>query len=97
MIKIEAVTLEGAFNDAAAALDCSVTQLAVEVVQAPSSGFLGLFKKKAIIVATIKNEPAPVNQKEKAEAEKESPKNIVEEEIVPTHTILNDTIMRLLL
>ena len=97
MIKIEAVTLEGAFKDAATALDCSVTQLAVEVVQAPSSGFLGLFKKKAIIVATIKNEPTQENEEAKeivqpkteniAKAEK-----IVEEE-QPTHVILNDTIM----
>jgi len=94
MIKIEAVTLEGAFNDAAAALDCSVTQLAVEVVQAPSSGFLGLFKKKAIIVATIKKESAPASNEEEIEVEKEeAPKIVVEEDIVPVHTILNDTIM----
>ncbi|HIP54503.1 MAG TPA: protein jag [Sulfurimonas autotrophica] len=81
MIKIEAVTLEGAFEEAATALDCSVTQLAVEVVQAPSSGFLGLFKKKAIIVATIKKE---------AVAQKEE---ITEEESEHTHKMLNDTIM----
>ena len=81
MIKIEAVTLEGAFEEAATALDCSVTQLAVEVVQAPSSGFLGFFKKKAIIVATIKKE---------AVAQKEE---IIEEEIEHTHKMLNDTIM----
>lgn len=94
MIKIEAVTLEGAFNDAATALDCSVTQLAVEVVQAPSSGFLGLFKKKAIIVATIKKESAPASNEEEIEVEKEeAPKIVVEEDIVPVHTILNDTIM----
>jgi spoIIIJ-associated protein len=53
MIKIEAVTLEQAYKDAAATLKCSVTEMAVEVVQAPSSGFLGLFKKPAIIVAAI--------------------------------------------
>ena len=86
MIKIEAVTLEGAFNDAAKALDCSVTQLAVEVVQAPSNGFLGLFKKKAIIVATIKNEP-----KQDSSSPTEIQENIEEEE--PAHRMLNDTIM----
>ncbi|EDZ63669.1 hypothetical protein SMGD1_1901 [Sulfurimonas gotlandica GD1] len=53
MIKIESTTLEGAYKDAAATLDCSVTQLKIEVVQYPSSGFLGLFKKSAIIVAVI--------------------------------------------
>jgi predicted RNA-binding protein Jag len=44
MIKIEAVTLEQAYKDAAATLKCSVTEMAVEVVQAPSSGFLGLLE-----------------------------------------------------
>lgn len=53
MIKIESATLEGAYQDAASSLECSVTQLKIEVVQYPSSGFLGLFKKNAIIVAVI--------------------------------------------
>ncbi|MEJ2414999.1 MAG: Jag N-terminal domain-containing protein, partial [Sulfurimonas sp.] len=53
MIKIESITLEQAYQEAAKSLDCSVTELAVEVVQAPSNGFLGLFKKKAVIVATV--------------------------------------------
>ena len=52
MIKIEAVTLEEAYTKAASKLGCSVTSLNIEVVQAPSSGFLGFFKKTAIIVAT---------------------------------------------
>jgi len=86
MIKIEAVTLEGAFQDAATALNCSVTQLAVEVVQIPSSGFLGLFKKSAIIVATVKKE---LNEETKqaisTPAEEPTP--------TPIQTILNDTIM----
>ena len=56
MIRIEAITLEDAYKDAASSLQCSVTELAVEVVQHPKSGFLGLFKKKAIIVATVKND-----------------------------------------
>ncbi|MEO1953311.1 MAG: Jag N-terminal domain-containing protein, partial [Campylobacterales bacterium] len=52
MIKIEAVTLEEAYREASLKLECSVTELKTEVVQHPSSGFLGLFKKNAIIVAT---------------------------------------------
>ena len=51
MIKIEAVTLEAAYKDAASKLECSVTELKIEVVQVPSKGILGLFKKSAIIVA----------------------------------------------
>ena len=54
MIRIVAATLEEAYKDAAASLECSVTELNIEVVQPPSSGFLGLFKKSAIIVAAKK-------------------------------------------
>ncbi len=77
MIKIEAITLEDAYSKAAKELDCSVAELVVEVVQYPSSGLLGLFRKKAIIVATIdkaqrqnpqtKQEETQVVKKEKEE------------------------------
>jgi len=93
MIKIEALTLEDAFNDAAASLKCSVTELAIEVVQVPSSGFLGFFKKNAIIVATVKKE-SNSQKKENIPYEKEVKKEeiaVVEEQISPI--ILNDTIM----
>ncbi len=87
MIKIEAVTLEQAYKDAAATLKCSVTEIAVEVVQAPNSGFLGFFKKPAIIVATIDNVKSLKNEKE--------PEPVVEKkrEEEPSQTFLNDTIM----
>lgn len=52
MVKIEADSLESAYSLAAEKLTCSITQLNIEVIQAPSNGILGLFKKKAIIVAT---------------------------------------------
>jgi len=95
MIKIEAVTLEDAFHDAATSLKCSVTELAVEVVQVPSSGFMGLFKKSAIIVATVKKdvsvEVAPEIVKPMEVVENEAP--IIEKEEVSTNIILNDTIM----
>ena len=54
MIKIESETLESAYAEAAARLKCSVTELHIEVVQHPKSGFLNFFKKSAIIVATCK-------------------------------------------
>ena len=54
MIKIEADTLEQAYADAASALKCSVTQLDIELIQAPKTGYLGMFKKPAIIVAVMK-------------------------------------------
>ena len=54
MVKIEAETLESAYSKAAEKLSCSITQLNIEVIQTPKNGFLGLFKKQAIIVATSK-------------------------------------------
>ena len=54
MKKVEADTLEEAYQKAATLLDCSITELHYEVLQYPSRGILGLLKKKAIIVATCK-------------------------------------------
>jgi len=100
MIKIEALTLEQAYQDAAERLDCSVTELIVEVVQAPSSGFLGLFRKKAIIVATLKKSVAQeeaVSKKPKTEKKTKtitpSLKEAEPEQEEHTHQFLNDTIM----
>ncbi len=52
MVKIEAETLESAYSKAAEKLSCSITQLNIEVIQTPKNGIFGLFKKRAIIVAT---------------------------------------------
>ena len=102
MIKIEAVTLEDAFNDAATSLKCSVTELAIEVVQVPSSGFMGFFKKNAIIVATVKKDVSIEIERELVKTtEVVESKNIVQneksriekEDKISTHNILNDTIM----
>ncbi len=59
MKKIEAVTLEEAYAKAAAEFGCSVTALQVEIVQFPSQGILGLFKKSAIIIANLPHDPTP--------------------------------------
>ncbi len=56
MIRIEANTLEEAYSKAAAELTCSVTQITFDVIQNPSSGFLGMFKKSAIVEAKRSNE-----------------------------------------
>ena len=54
MKKVEADTLEEAYQKAATDLACSITDLQYEVIQHPSKGILGFLKKKAIIVATCK-------------------------------------------
>jgi spoIIIJ-associated protein len=51
MKKIEASTLEEAYDIACREFDCSITELRYEIVQYPSGGIFGLFGKKAIIVA----------------------------------------------
>lgn len=58
MKKIEAPTLEQAYAKAAAEFGCSVTALQVEIVQFPSKGVFGLFKKSAIIVANLPHSAA---------------------------------------
>jgi spoIIIJ-associated protein len=58
MKKIEASTLELAYSQAASAFGCSVTALQVEILQFPSKGILGLFKKSAIIMANLPHQPA---------------------------------------
>ena len=65
MLKVEAETLESAYSQAANELSCSITQLDIEIIQTPTSGFLGFFKKQAVIVATIKVEEVAVVQPEK--------------------------------
>jgi spoIIIJ-associated protein len=59
MKKIEAPTLELAYAKAAAEFKCSVTALQVEIVQFPSKGVLGLFKKAAIIIANLPQQATP--------------------------------------
>lgn len=58
MKKIEAPTLEQAYAQAASEFGCSVAALQVEIIQFPSKGILGLFKKSAVIVANLPQSPA---------------------------------------
>ncbi|QPH86154.1 Jag N-terminal domain-containing protein [Campylobacter concisus] len=58
-MKIEANTLQEAFQKAAEQLNCSVTQLDIKVLQHPSSGFFGFFKRSAIIEANLENQSKP--------------------------------------
>ena len=66
MKRIEADTLEEAYSKAAKALACSVTEINYEIVQYPTSGVMGLFKKTAIIIAvkkTVEVKEEPVEEK----------------------------------
>ena len=58
-MRIEANTLQEAFQKAAEQLNCSVTELDIKVLQHPSGGIFGFFKKTAIIEANLENQPKP--------------------------------------
>ena len=48
-MRVEANTLEEAYQKAADILNCSVADIKAEIIQYPTKGFLGLFSKPAII------------------------------------------------
>jgi spoIIIJ-associated protein len=73
MRKVQASTLQLAYQIAAEDLGCSITELTYEVIQYPSSGIFGLFKKDAIIVATCKNNSTTT-------AKKSPPPEIIKEQ-----------------
>jgi len=79
MKKVEADTLEEAYQKAATLLECSITELEYEVIQYPSRGILGLLKKKAIIVASCKSKIIP--QKELKESKEDIDSMSIQEEV----------------
>lgn len=90
MKKIEAPTLEEAYAKAAAEFGCSVTALQVEIVQFPSKGVLGLFKKTAIIIANLPHK-APVAAAEPVEVPVEEEIDIpISSSAEPEELILGD-------
>ena len=71
MKKVEAPTLEEAYANASQVLECSISELQCEVVQHPSKGLLGLFKKTAIIIAVRKNTASQQTSSPKIEEKNE--------------------------
>ena len=73
-VKIEAPTLEEAYNKASEEFNRSVTELDIKVLQPPSKGILGIGKKNAIILVTCHTEedetkPAPKLEKSREQNE----------------------------
>jgi len=74
MKRIEAPTLEEAYEQASHYLECSITELQCEVIQHPSKGVLGFMKKNAIIVADCtKKEVVPKEEKVPVKEDKSPP------------------------
>ena len=84
MIEIVADTLEEAYAQAAKALDSSIVDLEIEVIQAPSRGILGLFKKTAIIQAVHKNAKKTAD---KITTQKKSVASVSSDSLSPTSDI----------
>jgi spoIIIJ-associated protein len=72
MKRIEAETLEEAYSKAAKELACSVTEINYEIVQHPTTGMMGLFKKSAIIIAVKKVISSDVETKESTKSKNSS-------------------------
>ncbi len=87
MLKIEAPTLEEAYAKASSELSCSITDLEVTIVQNPSKGLFGLFKKSAILVVSCKTQKCEQNstiikqeeQKTEDSTNKDTIKNLCKE------------------
>jgi spoIIIJ-associated protein len=93
MTKFESANLEDAFKQAASHYRCSITELEYTVVQNPSSGFLGFFKKSAIIVAACRKKEQVEAPKESVQEEQQAQQKPVEEqkEEVKESITLEDT------
>jgi spoIIIJ-associated protein len=75
MIRIEAQTLQEAFSQAASELSCSVTEIDIKIIQNPNMGFLGFFKKTAIIEAQRSSNPSSKKYPKKEKEIKEEGKD----------------------
>jgi len=83
----EAKTLEEVYEKASESLKCSITNLEIEINQAPSKGLFGFFAKSAIISAKIKYAQTETNKYRNKKTQKN---NINVETIASRLSALND-------
>jgi len=97
MKRIEAETLEEAYGKAAKALNCSVTEINYEIVQHPTTGMMGLFKKPAIIIAvkkvTTEEKPLEDNEKKEIVTKKIEEENVSKEPAIKKESIVEQEAM----
>jgi spoIIIJ-associated protein len=92
MKRIEAKTLEEAYRKASEEFNCSITEIDYQIIQYPTSGVMGLFRKSAIIVVA-KRVPTPTHIEEKVEKKEEveiPPKEEVQKDIVEEPKVVED-------
>ena len=80
MKKIEANSLEEAYDIACKEFGCSIRELKYEIIQYPQKGVFGLFAKKAIIVAT--QSKVATDEKTSSKQKEEKKEEISEERIL---------------
>jgi spoIIIJ-associated protein len=66
----EAKTLEEVYEKASESLKCSITNLEIEIHQAPSKGLFGFFSKNAIISAKLKYTQTEINKYQNKKVQK---------------------------
>ena len=69
---ITAKTLDEAYKKATSTFNCSIVELEIDVIQHPSSGFLGFMKKEAIIEIKVGKEQTKPQKKAKVKQQKSS-------------------------
>lgn len=87
MVKIEAWSLEEAYTLASEQLGCSITEIDCEITQYPSKGFLGIGKKKAILVAVKKQGVVNTEKQAYKQPQKSEKKQFVEKKELPVKQV----------
>ncbi|NPA73679.1 MAG: hypothetical protein GXO12_03100 [Epsilonproteobacteria bacterium] len=75
-VQIESKTIEEAYLKASKEFNCSIVELDIEILQNPSTGILGMFKKNAIISVKKKGES---QSKEKGRQKSSSVKTVTDD------------------
>jgi len=76
---ITAPTLDEAYKKASSELNCSIVELDIEVIQHPTGGFLGMFKKEAIIKINLQKEQTKQKYKPKTKQDKKSSSKVIKD------------------
>ena len=82
MKTIEAKTIDEAYQKASKEFNCSIVELDIEIVQNPSAGILGMFRKNAIISVAKKGQMRETKEERRVEKEHKKSKVTVNEEII---------------
>ena len=82
MKTIEAKTIDEAYQKASKEFNCSIVELDIEIVQNPSAGILGMFRKNAIISVAKKGEKREIKEEKRVEKEYKKPKVTVDEQTI---------------